>query len=57
MPQLLSLRELTAEEERAISRLARSASAPAGVVERARILDLAAHGWRAPGIARLPVAA
>jgi hypothetical protein len=25
--------------------------------ERARIVDLAAHGWRTPDIARLPVAA
>ena len=51
MPQLLRLRELTAEEERAIGRLARSRTAPVRVVERARIVDLAAHGWRAPGIA------
>ena len=51
MPQLLRLRELTAEEERAISRLARSRTAPVRVVERARIVDLAAHGWRAPAIA------
>ena len=51
MPQLLRLRELTAEEERAIGRLAHSRTAPVRVVERARIVDLAAHGWRAPGIA------
>jgi transposase len=51
VPQLLRLRELTAEEERAISRLARSRTAPVRVVERARIVDLAAHGWRVPGIA------
>ncbi len=51
MPQLLRLRELTAEEERAIGRLARSRTAPVRLVERARIVDLAAHGWRAPGIA------
>ena len=51
MPQLLRLRELTAEEERAIGRFARSRTAPMRVVERARIVDLAAHGWRTPGIA------
>jgi transposase len=51
VPQLLRLRELTAEEQRVIGRLARSRTAPVRVVERARIVDLAAHGWRAPGIA------
>jgi transposase len=48
---LLRLREVTAEEERAIGRLARSRTAPVRMVERARIVDLAAHGWRVPGIA------
>jgi hypothetical protein len=47
VPQSLRLRELTAEEERAISRLARSRTAPVRVVERARIVDLTAPGWRA----------
>ena len=51
MPQLLRLRALTAEEEREVGRLVRSRTAPVRVVERARIVDLAAHGWRAPGIA------
>jgi transposase len=51
VPQVLRLRALTAEEEQAIGRLARSRTAPVRVVERARIVDLAAHGWRAPGIA------
>ena len=53
MPQLLRLRELTAEEERVIGRLAHSRTAPARVVERARIVDLAAHGWCATGHAIL----
>jgi transposase len=51
VPQLLRLRELTAEEEQEVGRLARSRTAPARLVERARIIDLAARGWRAPGIA------
>ena len=51
MPQLLRLRELTAEEDQTIGRLARSRTAPARVVERARIINLAAHGWRAARIA------
>lgn len=51
MPQSLRLRELTAEEEQAIGRLARSRTAPGRVVERARIVDPAARGWRAAGIA------
>ena len=51
MPQLLRLRELTAAEEQTIGRLARSRTAPARVVERARIVNLATHGWRAARIA------
>ena len=51
MPQVLRLRELTAEEAQAIGRLARARTAPVRVVERARIVDLAAQGWRAAGIA------
>jgi transposase len=51
VPQLLRLRALTAEEAQAIGRLARSRTAPVRVVERARIVDLAARGCRAPGIA------
>src|SRR4051812_48807278 len=50
VPQVLRLRELTAEEDRAIGRFARSRTAPVRVVERARIVDLATHGWHAPGI-------
>ena len=52
MPKVLRLRALTAEEERAIGRLARSRTAPVRVVERARIVDLAAHGWRGAGASR-----
>jgi transposase len=51
VPQVLRLRELTAEEEQEVGRLARSRTAPVRVVERARIVALAAQGWRAPGIA------
>lgn len=51
MPQVLRLRELTAEEDQEVARLARARTAPARLVERARIIDLAARGWRAPGIA------
>ena len=51
MPKLVWLREVTAEEEQEIGRLARSRTAPVGVVERARIIDLARQGQRAPAIA------
>lgn len=51
MPKLLGVRELAVEEEQEIGRLARSRTAPARVVERARIIRLAAQGWRMPGIA------
>src|SRR5215217_300196 len=51
VPQLVRRREVPTEEERAFGRLARSRTAPGRVVERARIVDLAAHGWRVPGIA------
>ena len=49
MPQVLRVRELTAAEEQEISRLVRARTAPVRLVERARIIDLAAQGWRAPG--------
>ena len=52
MPELLTLRPLTAEEERAVDRLARSRTEPARAVERARIVWLAHQGRRVPAIAR-----
>jgi transposase len=51
VPQVLRVRALTDEETQEVGRLARSRTAPVRVVERARIVDLAARGWRAPGIA------
>ena len=51
MPKLWGVRELTAEEEREVGRLVRSQTAPVRVVERARIIGLAAQGRRMPGIA------
>ena len=51
MPKLLLVRALSAEETQEIGRLARSRTAPARVVERARIIRLAAQGRRMPGIA------
>ncbi len=52
MPTFLALRPLTAEEEAGVDRLARSRTAPARAVERARIVWLAHQGWRVPAIAR-----
>lgn len=51
MPKLLRLRSLSAEEEREIARWARSRTAAARLVERARIVGLAAQGRRVPAIA------
>jgi transposase len=51
VPKLLRLRCLSTEEEQEIARLARSRTAPARLVERARIIDLARQGMRAPAIA------
>lgn len=51
MPKLLRLRPLSAEEEREVARLARSRTAPARLVERARIVGLAQEGRRVPAIA------
>jgi transposase len=51
VPKLLGVRELTAEEEQEVGRLARSRTAPVRLVERARIIGLAAQGRRLPGIA------
>jgi transposase len=48
----LALRPLTREEEAAVDRLARSRTAPARAVERARIVWLAHQGRRVPAIAR-----
>jgi transposase len=46
------LRELTAEEHSAIQQLAHSRTAPARLVERARMVSQAAQGERVPAIAR-----
>ncbi|MDQ3695560.1 MAG: helix-turn-helix domain-containing protein [Chloroflexota bacterium] len=51
MPKVLRLRPLTGEEEAAIAGLARSRTAPARAVERARIVRLAHGGRRVPAIA------
>jgi transposase len=54
----LKLREMTSAEQMAIKRLARSRTASAREVERARIVNLAGEGQRVPTIAaRLEVAA
>jgi transposase len=45
------VRTLTDEEQETITRLARSRTAPARQVERARIIALASQGWRVPAIA------
>jgi hypothetical protein len=47
----IKLRKLTAEEQTAIAKLARSRTAPAREVERARIILLASAGKRVPAIA------
>jgi transposase len=49
---LLRLRELTVDEGKEIARLAKSRSDEARLVERARIVALAAEGTSAPAIAR-----
>ena len=51
MPKVLRVRELTAEEEQELGALARARTAPVRMVERARIVGLAHHGWRVPAIA------
>jgi transposase len=51
VPKLLRLRCLSAEEEQEIARLTRSRTAPVRLVERARIIELARQGRRAPAIA------
>src|SRR5438094_2398438 len=48
----LRVRELTAEEADEIEKLARSRTAPARLVERARIVRLARQGRRVPAIAQ-----
>jgi len=52
VPKLLTVRPLTREGGAAVGRLARSRTAPARAVERARIVELAHRGWRVPAIAR-----
>ncbi|MCA1628633.1 MAG: helix-turn-helix domain-containing protein [Acidobacteria bacterium] len=54
----LKLREMISDEQAAIKRLARSRTASAREVERARIIEMAGNGERVPAIAaRLEVAA
>jgi transposase len=53
VPTYLTVRPLTAEEATAIEALARSRTAPARAVERARIIREAQHGARVPAIARM----
>ncbi|MHB0870568.1 MAG: helix-turn-helix domain-containing protein [Chloroflexota bacterium] len=48
----LRVRPMTAEEAQSIEQLARSRTAPARSVERARIIRLAREGLRVPAIAR-----
>ena len=47
----LRVRALTDEEQETITRLAHARTAPARLVERARIIELASQGWRVPAIA------
>jgi len=48
----IKLKKLTAEEQSAIDKLARSRTAPAREVERAHIILLASRGKRVPAIAK-----
>jgi transposase len=48
----LRWREVTADELERVRRLIQMRTAPVRVVERARIIWLAHHGWTAPAIAR-----
>jgi transposase len=52
VPRLLTLRPLTVGEKAAVERVARSRTAPARAVERARIVWLAHHGRRVLAAAR-----
>lgn len=52
MPKILQVRELTAEEQAALSRLSRSRTAAASQVERARIIMELSQGQRVPEVAR-----
>jgi len=49
---VLRIRELTVEEDETIKRLAQSRTAPARVVERAKIVRLAQQGKKVPAIAQ-----
>jgi transposase len=51
VPTLVRVRGLSADEEAEIVRLTRARTAPARLVERARIIALAHHGLRVPAIA------
>jgi len=51
MPKILEVRAMTDEEQQTIERLSRSRTAPARQVERARIIQWAREGQRAPQIA------
>src|SRR4051812_5248408 len=52
MPAAVVLRELSPEERQAVEDLARSRTAPARSVERARIIEAAARGRRTAAVAR-----
>ena len=52
MPKVLTLRPVTEEEMRVISRLAHARTAPARTVERAQIVWRAHQGAQVPAIAR-----
>jgi hypothetical protein len=51
MPMAIKLRELTADEQDAIKKLARALTASARLVERAKIILLAAKDHKVPAIA------
>jgi transposase len=52
MPRVLRLRSMTEEELRAIQQLVQARTAPAGAVERARIIGLAHEGQSVAAIAQ-----
>jgi len=51
MPAKVTLRELTPEERQAVDELARARTAPARLVDRARIIQAAAAGQSAGQVA------
>lgn len=52
MPTYLRVRSMTTEEQRVIAKLARSQTASARLVQRAKIVDLGSAGQTVPQIAR-----